>query len=352
MSDLTAAREALFLPKIPARADAVRAFGASGSWEDIAVLVPIALGDRAASVRLGAATACADILARSWLREGPLTRDATSALATLLRCVEPGRNPAMLQVDAELGTPEGRRRVAAGLRDRRFEVRVGARVALARVALSLRSLQDPWARDILLEALGDRRLHLDLRAELCRLAARADWPEAQAHAEQLLSDTETISAEAAAWAVRIILAPPSVAGVWTDRGGDVYAEGDGAPTLFGLRDGGGFVAWSGAGAPSRVTLAERPRRLMVRVGAADVPALQIVDPAAPRGARMLWPATTPERATFLTTLLEQAPELFAWLEDSLPHDEVTVAARLAREAQRKPAGRSRGKKAGGVAGGG
>lgn len=311
--------EALRARDLPSRAGATRALARSGAPEHLATLLAVALDDRSVGVRIGAATAMADILLRTRVAGGADWVTLEEQVLTLLKPVEPGRNVALLQVDAELGGPRSRQRLGAALRDRRLEVRVGARAALGRAALSMRSLSDDWARAMCLEVLTEPRANAEQRAELCRLAARAGWYEAQRIAESLSSEADTLHAEAAAWAVRVMLSPPGMAGVWVDRGGDVYGGDVGSVVAtVGMLDGSSVVGADVSGGVARRALSTRPRRLLVRVGAEDVPVLQIVDPDVALGARTLWPASDAEIVAFVQRLLQDAPEAFDALQEVLP----------------------------------
>lgn len=340
--------DALRARDLQSRAGATRELARTGAPEHLGTLLAVALADRSVGVRIGAATAMADILLRARLAGGVGWGTVEAFVLELLKPIEPGVNVALLQVDAELGGPRSRQRLAAALRDRRLEVRVGARAALGRAALSMRSLTDPWAREMCLEVLSEPRANAEQRAELCRLAARAGWYEAQRFAEALSGErthvrgqasgpggtveADSLHAEAASWAVRVMLSPPALAGVWVDRGGDVYGgDAVSAVATFGLLDGSSVVRADASGGVVRRALSARPRRLLVRVGAEDVPVLQIVDPEVAFGARTLWPAREVEIAAFVQRLVELAPEAFDALQEVLPGLPEVVRARGRRQ---------------------
>jgi hypothetical protein len=141
-----------------------------------------------------------------------------------------------------------------------------------------------------------------------------------------------VAAEAAAWACAHFHAPPPIAGVWVDEGADVYATPPG-PTVarasYGLRDGSGWVrVLAGNARVTHIRDLGRPRRILVRVGAHEVPMLQLRDPDAPRGVVTLRAASPPERAALLDTLAREDRAAFEAIEAVLPYDEETVAARV------------------------
>jgi hypothetical protein len=323
---------------------------------DIPGLIAIAATARATSVRIVAASVAADILARTWLTEGTLPNDLVDATRHAMRPVDPAANPAILQLDGELGDALARRRVALAARDARPEVRAGARAALQRAALSMRTLvEEDWARPLAEKLATDPRVSPEMRAEVCRLGARAGWDELQSVANALAppapvptaprgaaptgrgtppDDTaHGIAAEAAAWAQARFLAPPPIAGAWVDEGADVHVrplDARGPRATYALVDGSAWLRLltGSTRATHHPTAPDaRPRRLWVRVGAHDVPMLQLRDPDAPRGVITLRPATPREGAALLDVLATTDPAALRTLADVLPRDAETVAAR-------------------------
>ncbi len=210
---------------ITARAEAVRELGRSGDASVLDTLLDAALGDKSPGVRLAAASAAADVLAR--LRVEPhraaLSEARRQELLVSLRGVDPGRNTGLFQVLACLGDPSVARNLGRGVRDPRVDVRTGALVGLERLACSGTVNGLPIIERTLQELLGERRLRSDAALGVARLAWRMGlWslrPEAEALAARLeerwLPPLDELLAQFPAR-----LGSEHLLGCWTGRGLD------------------------------------------------------------------------------------------------------------------------------------
>ncbi len=176
---------------ITERAEAVRELGRVADISVLDTLLTSALGDKSPGVRLAAASAAADVLARYRLPPGRAeVNDASrSELLRQLRSIDPGRNTGLFQVMACLGEPAVVRNLARGVRDPRVDVRTGALVGLERLMTSGSVNGDPRMAKALDGLLDERRIRSDALLELARLAWRTgQWqlrPKVEALAARL-----------------------------------------------------------------------------------------------------------------------------------------------------------------------
>jgi hypothetical protein len=176
---------------ISERAEAVRVLGRVGDASVLDTLLNATLGDKSPGVRLAAASAAADVLAR--LRMPPhraaLSEPDRLALLTHLRGIDPGRNTGLFQILACLGDPMVIRNLGRGVRDPRVDVRTGALVGLERLACSGTVNGLPALERTLRGLLQERRLRSDASLGVADLAWRmGQWtlrPEVEALGSQL-----------------------------------------------------------------------------------------------------------------------------------------------------------------------
>lgn len=177
---------------ITARAEAVRELGRVGDEQVLDTLLATALDDKSPGVRLAAASAAADVLAR--YRIAPhvagLEPERRADIIQRLRAVDPGRNTGLFQVLACAGDPAVVLNLGRGVRDPRVDVRTGALVGLERLLSSGSVNGDPRMARALGELLCQRRLRSDASLELARLAWRAGLWELRPQVEQLSSRLE------------------------------------------------------------------------------------------------------------------------------------------------------------------
>lgn len=152
-----------------------------GTHQDIPALVALAQEDRSPAVRLGAAGAAADILSR--YRTGPRVEQLDTArrraLFDLFKGMDPGVNAGLFSLLACIGLPEGFQRIAAGLRDPRGDVRLGAAIGLLRLCESAAAEGDLGLEAEVVNLLRDPRLKPDAAAEVAWVAARVGYRAAR-----------------------------------------------------------------------------------------------------------------------------------------------------------------------------
>lgn len=171
---------------ISVRAEAVRELGRAGDASVLDFLLDAALGDKSPGVRLAAASAAADVLARLRLppHRAALPEAARAALLANLRGIDPSRNTGLFQILACLGDPMVVRNLGRGVRDPRVDVRTGALVGLERLACSGTVNGLPVVERTLRGLLQERRLRSDAALGVAGLAWRmGQWslrPEVEA----------------------------------------------------------------------------------------------------------------------------------------------------------------------------
>ena len=176
---------------ITQRAEVAREYGRTGEPTALVALVDSALGDKSPGVRLAAASAAADVLARHRLgeRRRDLPTEQRRAMLTRLRSLDPGRNSGLFQVLGCLGLPEVVRSIARGVRDPRVDVRTGALVGLERLCVSGEINGNDNIAKAIAQLLAQRRLRPDVSIELARLVYRTGlWqlrPDVLAMAQRL-----------------------------------------------------------------------------------------------------------------------------------------------------------------------
>ncbi len=155
------------------RAEAVRQLGLLGDLDVLDVLLDRALQDKSPGVRLAAASAAADVLARYRIdQRDAFTEERRAGLIRQLRGIDPGRNTGLFQVMACAGEPAVVDNLARGVRDPRVDVRTGALVGLERLISSGSVHGDPRMERSLRSLLEERRLRSDAALGLARLAWR------------------------------------------------------------------------------------------------------------------------------------------------------------------------------------
>ena len=174
MSNPTGFTPSLNSRRLSERAEAVRELGRSGQAPDLGRLFEMALADASSGVRLAAAAAMADILARYRTPDvfGDVPVQVRSGILERLTVQDPGRNTGLFQVIAELGLPGRVRHLVRGLRDPRVDVRTGALVGLERLCLSPVESSVGEIEQALVGLLDDSRLRPEIALEVARLAAR------------------------------------------------------------------------------------------------------------------------------------------------------------------------------------
>ncbi len=275
-------RAALEHKSIHTRCAACRDLSRSGTLEFLPVLVDKAGRDKSPAVRLCAAGAAADILSRH--RLGPareaLSLESRTALLRAFNIVDPGINPGLFPMLACLDHPQSFARIAAGLRDPRGDVRVGAGVGLLRLCISGARRGDLKLEADLLNLLEDRRLKPDAVVEVVRVCVAGGYHSALPRLFRIsLGDgvhAETLASLEAA--LQSLVGPSE--GVWWSDGrdaGEVREQGRLAAALRVFCPDGTSLVWEAEHPTWSVCSADDPIRRMRfrRVGEAEVaPALQ------------------------------------------------------------------------------
>lgn len=207
------------------RSAGLRDLARHGTWEDLARIVEVGWGDKSVPVRLYAAAAAADLIARkrgAWGQEPMNDIQAAQVLSWAFQ-QDPGTNPSMLMLAGLVDKPESLRRLQRILRDPRSDVRLGAVTALRRMVLS--SVGDVEAVATLVEtALADDRLADDTRLELVRLVGEAGLSSLRQRVVRTRSRGEAF-AEVADVALDRLSARETAAawsGMWRTDGLDVF----------------------------------------------------------------------------------------------------------------------------------
>ncbi len=210
---------------ITERAEAARELGKSADAGALEPLVDAALGDKSPGVRLAAASAAADVLARYRLgaERGVLSDQRRKALHTRLRSLDPGRNSGLFQVLGCLGLPRVIRNIGRGVRDPRVDVRTGALVGLERLCVSGEVHGIPAVERTLRQLLAERRLRPAVSIELARVVYRAGlWqlrPEVEALAQRL-EDRWQEEIQVVLDDLPAGLEPEALVGCWAEHGVD------------------------------------------------------------------------------------------------------------------------------------
>lgn len=231
-------REALQARDLPVQAAGARDLALMGEWRDLTPLLELAGTARRTGLRLITAAAAADIVHRyrtGRAEPAPTTAQVT-ALLDRVKLLDPAANPNALMVLSAFPEPSVLERLGRLLRDPRNTVRLGAQIALRRMALSHTAFDLERVGDAIPTWLADPRIPSDSRAELIRLAGEAGYRD-------LLPTLESTMAESSAESKALTTAlerlsartePATWDGVWVSDGRDVLEPGpvDGPPDVL------------------------------------------------------------------------------------------------------------------------
>lgn len=219
------ARAALLKGDVATRTAAARALARDGRFADVEALVDRAAHDKSPSLRLYAAAAAADILARRRGAAGQkkLTKAQRAQVHDLLRPIDPGVNPGLLMLWSAVADKTALDRLGRMLRDPRNGVRAGAAMAVRRMALSAAAATDKSIPKAVHGWIGTGRLPPDALLELGRLIGQAGWTQLAAdlgpisgagrpHAGVVAEARDRLAARAQ---------PEAWAGLWCSHGSDV-----------------------------------------------------------------------------------------------------------------------------------
>jgi tetratricopeptide (TPR) repeat protein len=216
---------------IPTRTEAARQLAREGTVDDLPALLQRIADDKRASVRLYAAAAAADILARhrGAYDQRPLEPSVRRDVLAQLGRVDPQRAPGVLLCYAAFPEVAVLKRLARLVRDTDHSVRVGAAAAFRRMALSGAATHEgTGVREWVAEALAHPKLPTDAAADLVRLIGEAGWPELAPVVSQRSGAAGQLG-EAVAEALERLEArhdPEAWNGVWLDEGRDVLELAD------------------------------------------------------------------------------------------------------------------------------
>jgi len=212
------------------RAEYVKRIGLTGGIEQLSTMVELSQEDSSPAVRLRAAEGASHILSRH--RIGP-ARDLLPVgrrrqLLDQFRKVDPLSNPGLFPFLASLDLPRCLSRILVGLRDPRYDVRLGAVLALRRYCCSWSVSGDDRVRRKVTDSLTDVRLKPDVVASLAELIGAAGWQESRPNLEKLVGrdDQAGFAAEAAIEVLERISDAGGLIGVWHSNGRDVGEVSD------------------------------------------------------------------------------------------------------------------------------
>lgn len=206
------------------RVEAIKELGLNGNVDSLDSLIELSIEDDSPAVRLRSAEAASDILSRH--RIGP-SRDVLSVGQRRLfldqfRRVDPFSNPGLFPFLACLDLPRCLSRILVGLRDPRYDVRLGAALGLRRYCCSWSVSGRASAEKKVVQAFTDSRLKPDVLASLSELVAACGWQSAREALQNLLGreDQAGFAAEAALDTLDELASPDGLQGIWASSGLD------------------------------------------------------------------------------------------------------------------------------------
>ena len=235
------------------RAEYVKTIGLTGSIEELSAMVVLSQEDPSPAVRLRAAEGASHILSRHRIGSA---RDLLSVgrrrqLLDQFRKVDPLNNPGLFPFLASLDLPRCLSRILVGLRDPRYDVRLGAVLALRRYCCSWSVSGDDRVRRKVTDILTDSRLKPDVVASLAELIGSVGWQESRSHLEKLVGrdDQAGFAAEAAIEILNSLSETTTLNGIWYSNGRDVGEVSDlpSSDAWLCLAGESGFIYVSGEG---------------------------------------------------------------------------------------------------------
>lgn len=220
-----AMQERLADKSVAVRAQAAQELGGTGALDDVLPLLELTQTDKSRSVKLCAAAAAADILARHRGAYGrPRVDDALAQpILKILGSVDPDALPTMLLCYAAFPTTDVIQRLTRMLRDLRRGVRSGAATSLKRMALSAAAFDEGTGlREWIGQALDHPRMPVDAAIDMIHLIGAAGWTPLRPKVERGLKN-EVIAETANLALDRLDLRenPATWTGIWIDEGRDV-----------------------------------------------------------------------------------------------------------------------------------
>jgi hypothetical protein len=206
------------------RVEAIKELGLSGGVDALESLINSAIEDDSPAVRLRAAEAASDILSRH--RIGGTRDDLSVGQRRLFldqfRRVDPLSNPGLFPFLACLDLPRCLSRILVGLRDPRYDVRLGAVLGLRRYCCSWSVSGQAVAEKKVVQAFHDTRLKADVLASLSELVAACGWQSAREALAKLVGreDQAGFAAEAALDTLDELASIDGLQGIWGSSGLD------------------------------------------------------------------------------------------------------------------------------------
>ncbi|HHO51548.1 MAG TPA: tetratricopeptide repeat protein [Deltaproteobacteria bacterium] len=240
------------------RAAAARDLAREGSFDDVPILIELALTDKSPSVRLYTAAAAADVAMRTASAADEAQRRAVLAQ---IQGSDPGHNPSLLMVLAAIPEAAVVQRLGRILRDPRYDVRIGAATALRRMAVGGGADTDALLGEAFATWLAAGRHPPDAILELVQIVGEAGL---SALSEQLSAAAAAgrPHGEAVVEARRRLRQRgelESYAGLWLSHGVDVMQPEPGAVVGWWLVTGAEAIASAGERVP--LSLADGGARL-------------------------------------------------------------------------------------------
>ncbi len=225
MGETNDPRKALGAKDVRTRAAAARDLAREGTWEDLEVLVGMALGEKSSAVRLYTAGAAADIAARERRLAGPegLSAVRREQLHAWVRPMDPGANPSLLMLLTAAGDGAALDKLGRILRDPRNGVRMGALAALRRLALSAASQGLDALPERVEGWLAHPKAPPDVILDLVHLVGEAGWTRCRSALARSASAGRPHGAAVEQALERLSLReqPETWEGLWASRGLDV-----------------------------------------------------------------------------------------------------------------------------------
>ena len=250
------------------RAAAARDLSNFGTPEVIPTLVQMARKDISPAVRLCVAGSAADILSRyrAGHSAGQLSVEARTGFYDLFKGIDPAVNAGLFSMLACVGLPQAFDRIAAGLRDPRGGVRVGAAVGLRRLCGSLAHQGDDELEARVVALLGDSRLPPDALAEVAQVAAAVGYRSAREAMERL--DLPGAQGDLVSASLQVLDGHEApITGAWLSDGrdlGEVNPEPSRPPALLVVDEAGAAVRQDGGAAWQLLTPLRGVRPMFAR----------------------------------------------------------------------------------------
>ncbi|TVQ90098.1 MAG: hypothetical protein EA397_14195 [Deltaproteobacteria bacterium] len=168
MTETPDPRAALEAKDLPTQAAGARDLALMGTWDDLPILLKIASTARSTGLRLTTGAAAADIVHRyrtGRARPAPTSSQRQALIQTVKR-LDPSINPNVLMVLSAFPDRAVIERLGRLLRDPRNTVRLGATVAVRRMALSHTDLDLAPLQSALASWVQDKRLPPDSHSEV------------------------------------------------------------------------------------------------------------------------------------------------------------------------------------------